>query len=261
MHILFIVLKVILWVVGSFIALELSLRAWKRVYPFRKPLFRRFKTSKGAKDISSTADHLPPANPLIRSIAVLLLKDFIKCCVENDLTVLGGDTDEQRNDAFMEILSQYYAAKSDESMLSYIKLLRDIKVLELRKAMVDTLTYIMKERFSHAAAKGLQKLYPKHQFTESTYIKDLEWVGKAEIKKKIELDGLLKQLSERDKENSKGEHMTPEQKRVNFIDELMDINKIEGVKYDTTMTVLEYARAQSRKHDHIKNLEKQINKK
>jgi len=261
MHILLVVLKVILWVIGSFAFLELSLRAWKRMKPFDKQLFRRNKAGKGAKDISSTADPLLPANPIIRSIAVLLLKDFIKCCVENDLTVLGGDTDEQRNDAFMEILSQYYAAKSDESMLTYIKLLRDIKVLELRKAMIDTLTYIMKERYSHAAAKGLQKLYPKNQFTEQTYIKDLDWVKKAEIKKKIELDGLIKQLAEIDRENSKGNKMTPEQKRINFIDELMDINKIEGVKYDTNMTVLEYARAQARKHDHIKNLEKQINKK
>jgi hypothetical protein len=198
-------------------------------------------------------EEVKPETPnVITSIADLLLKDFIRCCVYRDLSVLGTGTEEELQQAFTNLLSQYYEVKNDERVKYEVKLRKDIATLELRKYRVDVLSSILMDRYSEAAAEGLRLLYPLYEFTEETLAHDLGMVGKAEISKELEHNRVCKKLDSLYTQKQIGKKESPEKKYRNFISRLMDINKVEGVRYDMqTITVMEYAIAEARLMDHV----------
>jgi hypothetical protein len=115
----------------------------------------------------------------------------------------------------------------------------------------------MQERYSYAGAKILNKHYPLFTFSRETYLKDLAAIGNLEIKSNIKIERLRKQLAAL--EQSQQVKQTPEQIRIGFISRLADISKVESIKYDTNMTVFEYAVMENRLIEHIENLQKQAN--
>ena len=202
----------------------------------------------------------PKVASVVTSIADLLLKDFITCCVYHDLSVLGTGTADELNGEFTNLLSQYYEVKNDERVKYEVKLRKDIATLELRKHRVDVLSSILKERYSVAAADGLRVLYPNYEITEQTLAHDLGMIGKGEISKELEHNRACNKLESlyAQKQNDKKE--SPEKQYRNFISRLMDINKVEGVRYNMqTITVMEYAIAEARLADHVANLKEQAN--
>ena len=246
----YVIAFIVLFLTAEFILRWLKFRKCP-ILLIKKPKFLRKRHKSG---ISTTVDHLPVKRQIIRSISTLILKDFITCCVTGDLSVLGDGSDVELHEAFTSILSQYYECKKDESMSSYIRLERDIKALEMRRYWTAVLCDIMHEMYSPACAEALSKLYPMYQFAKESYHNDISLVGKAEIKNNIKYERLVKQKEKRDAEKG-GANVSPEEKHRNIISNLMDINKIEGVKYDVyTMTVLEYAIAENRKQEYIENL-------
>jgi hypothetical protein len=258
MHVLLVIVKVIVYlIIGLFVAEFITRWLMFKRFPFKIPKFNR----KHSKQVVTPIKEETPVNTsLITSISVLILRDFITCCVDGNLSVLGIGTPNEQQAAFTSILSQYYEAKNDPSMSSYIKIIREIKAMELHRGLVNALCTVMRERYSYEAAKVMRELYPKYLFSKQNYIADMEMVAKSEIKNNIKYDRLVVQLKKHEQSQVSSEKVTNEQKHRNFITDLMDINKIEGVKYDiNTMTVLEYAIAQGRKHDYIENLKEQAN--
>lgn len=195
--------------------------------------------------------------PLITSIADLLLKDFIKCCVDADYTCLGEGTKDEHVIVFNSLLSEYYEVSGNESMKSECKLRCDIMLLELRQKHIATLIEILKERYSPAAIGGLKHYYPLYDFSPESYQQDINKVVSGEISRKIDYD-LKKEEVKGYNEDKNSKPQTPMQQHAAFISRLMDINKIEGVRYDmATCTVLEFALGEARKTQYIKNLEAQ----
>jgi len=211
-------------------------------------------------ELSAKGEQTPATSGVITSIADLLLKDFIRCCVYDDLSVLGTGTQEELKVAFTRLLSQYYEVKNDERVKYEVKLRKDIATLELRKYKVAVLASILKSRYSAAAADGLRMLYPNYELTQQTLAHDLSMIGKAEISKEVELSRACLKLESLYSKKINDKKESPEKQYRNFISRLMDINKVEGVRYDLqTITVMEYAIAEARLTDHIANLKAQAN--
>jgi len=219
------------------------IKAKKVIHPFHK----RVKIAPGT----------PIPTNIITSIRVLLLKDFITCCVDNDLTPLGNGTPQELNAAYESILSQYYDVRKDEGVKAYIHLLREIKAIELHQALVKTISTIMQDRYSYSAAEALRAQYPAYKFIPETVADDLLKVSAAEIANTRKLKRLKKALEEREQAQNDDKTMSVADRHRGFIMRLMDINKIEGCRYDDSITVMQYAVLESRLDDHIKNLIKQ----
>lgn len=209
-----------------------------------------------------TIDQEPEAvepSDLITSISTLLLKDFITVCVDNDLSVLGRGTDKQRQNAFEGIISQYYEVRKDEGIITYLKLMRQKGVLELRKVVVEINADILKDRYSIEAAKHLNRLYPIYKFSKETYLKDLEMVGKSEIRNGIELDRIEKQLAARAEKEGSDTTMTPLQKRASFEFKIAEIEKLEGVGKDLyNKPLMSYAIYENRLQAEYEHRQKQL---
>jgi hypothetical protein len=196
--------------------------------------------------------------PIINTITTLKLKAFITCCIDNDLSVLGEGTPEELQAAFNEIISQYYEVKRDENVKQYLKLQKEKGQIELRKATIETISEAMQSRYVPSVCDILRKLYPAYAFTEQSYISDLKLVAIGEIATQRKYERIVKTIEDLDNKAS-DQNLTAIEKHRNFIYRLMDINKVEGVKYDMDMTVMEYAIAESRLNEHIENLKKQAN--
>lgn len=196
---------------------------------------------------------------IINSIQELILKDFIKCSVYKDLSVLGEGTAEELNKAWLNIMSEYYETAQKQDVITYLKLVRDINLLNLQKALIDSISGILNERYSIEACNTLRSLYPKYKFTEDSFKDDLSLIKGYQTADRISYDKLTKQLEKLEINKGKEEVLTDTQRYAKFIHFLADINKYEGVKYDLSMTVLEYAVHEKRLYDYIEHLNEHSN--
>lgn len=215
-------------------------------------------------DLQPNEQPEPPAEQaesnICTDISKIILKNFISACVDGDLSALGTGTEDELKRAFNTILSNYYAARKDDSIKLFVELTGKIKALELHMFMVSTLVSVMEDRYSHKCAEILKGIYKQFAFTPESYIEDLEKVKVGEIAHTVTRDRLKKQLEMLDEANKSDKKMTKQEQHESMISNLMDINKIEGVRYDVNvMTVLEYAVAENRKADYIKQLKEQAN--
>lgn len=217
------------------------------------------------KPITTEAIEQPQNEPiksnLITSIAVLKLKDFITCCVDNDLSVLGEGSEDERKEAFTDLLSQYYEAKGDTEIKEYLQVVSQIKAIELHRELINTIAMVMRERYSQAGAEALRNLYKQfgYQFTEESLEEDLEKVRRGEISNDVTYKRLLKDLEKLDKAKTKSKDLTHVQKLSNFRQRIFDINKVEHGSYDDQMSVLDFAILEARLIEHIETLKDQAN--
>lgn len=196
---------------------------------------------------------------LIRSIADLKLRDFVKCCVYNSLELLGEGSEEERKEAFNDLISQFYKAKKDESILQRLQIIYQLEQIKARKIIIDALSEIMTVRYHEGTAKKLKELYPQFSFSNETILEDLKKVSVGEIANKRTFERLTVQLEKMDAAIGHDESSSPEDKYASFVKRLMDINKHEGVKYDMDMSVLEYAIAEARLTEYIEHLNSKNN--
>ncbi len=243
------------WIITSvLISLPFDIEYALRCYKAKKVLIPQF----GEKQPKEEAKQ-PEAN-IITSISDLTVKQFIQCYAYGKYSVLGIGTDEQLKDGWGVLFSQYHEARKDDSLINYLKLIKQIKILELHRYLITTICAIMKQRYSQSAADVLRSKYPAYKFSKESFEKDLKMVEAAEISNKLKYENLLKQLKIREDANG-GKELSPEEKEQDIIDSLIDIRKHENVNYDQNiMTVMEFARCQHRILKHIEQLKLEANK-
>jgi len=193
-------------------------------------------------------------------ISKVPLYAFIQCVVHDNIAALGEGTEAEQRAAYEEILSQYYTAKDDQQMNEYIRLMKQAALSRMRIEIVGQLASICEQRYSAAAAEVLREYYPQMKFTEQTALQDIKNVRNGEISHRMRYDSTMQQIKHMDSAKGATKDITPAQKMKGVIITLMDISKIEGVRYDmATMTVLEFAIAENRLIEHIENLKNQAN--
>lgn len=207
-------------------------------------------------DISTVADQMPKPI-LIRSISILTLRDFKTCACDGNLTVLGKGTEDELKTVWADILSQYYTIVESDDMKRHTQLGKDIAILQLNEAKIKACTAILEsEIYMPECYSPLKELYPYLELTKETYKNDIKKVRIGEIANKIKLDQLIAKRKTDDDATAE----TPAQKRRSLTNLLMDISKIEGVRYDDNITVETFAMGLNRRAEYIKNME-QSNKK
>ena len=207
------------------------------------------------KPISTTTDHLPAEQEnLIQSITELILKDFVTCIVDKNYSCLGTGTPSEITTAWGRIISQYQAIRKDPAFYKDLLLSKKIYEYEIRTGFITLNSAILKHGYSRSAIKALKTLYPQFQFIKESLEKDLKNIAIGEIFHKGNYDKAIKLLEE----NQSQEHKTAT--RQDFYTSLIEINKLEGTKYDMNITVMEFAILENRLHEHYEFLKDQNRK-
>lgn len=191
---------------------------------------------------------------MITSIKYLILRDFIDIVVYKKFELLGEGSDEERGNAWLNIMSEYYETIEKQDVLIYLKLVRDISMLDLHKALVKAITGIMESRYSHEGAKALKGLYPMFAFSPESYLTDLQAIPTRELANGSKYEALNIQLKKLEEKRTKEKDMTDIQRQGEYMKRIANINKHNGVKYDLSMTVLEFAILEKQLIDHIESI-------
>lgn len=198
---------------------------------------------------------------LLTSISEWLVKGLIECCFYDNYQSVGTGTEEEIQSVYANLISQYHQAVKNEQVGNYIKLVKEIKLIELRWAILANVAEIMTERYCESGAIALRTYYPAYQFTPESFKDDLDMVSKSEIANQIKYERLQAQLAKLDGSQKTESALTPVQRHANFLSRLAEINKYEGTRYkvDET-TVLELAVLENRLNDYIETLQEQAQK-
>ena len=191
---------------------------------------------------------------MITSIKTLILKDFIEISISKDLSILGEGTDVERTSAWMNIMSEYYEACEQTDFIVRLKLVREIELMNLHFKIIEVIGTIMQDHYYSEGAKMLRDLYPQYKFTKESILADLQGVSTREIANKVKYDRMVKQLSKIDSKSENSKVQTDTQKYVQFTKRIANINKHNGVRYDLTMTVLEFAVLEHQLIEHIEHM-------
>lgn len=228
---------------------EISCRYWLKFQSFKVARVNKLSQSSQSsqKEDKESTESIKPYNG-ITSISVLTLRQFIQCICYGNLSVLGEGTPEQLQDAFNDLLSQYYEAKKDEGAKQRVECVAKMKEIEMHAFLLNSLNEILQERYSEAACEILRKLYPKYQFSYESLANDLKTVKTLEIKNAITYDRYKKALDEM---GGNGKAATEQ----DLIKTLLSISKFQGASYNQEMTVMEFAVAQNMIMEHIEDLE------
>ena len=197
----------------------------------------------------------PPPFKVIISISDLTLRAFIQCVCYSNLNVLGTGTPQQLQDAFTELLSQYYEASGNTTMSEQIKTRGRLHMLVLHSNLVKTYINLIKERYTDEAGAILIELFKNHPVAGSFSLKFPQDIKKAEtieIRTNMEIKRLKKQI----KENEPSQKTTENE----LIDRLLMVSKFMGVGYNMDMSVREYARAQYQMQEYYVHLQSEKNK-
>lgn len=189
-----------------------------------------------------------PETVIITSISVLTLWQFVQCSIFGNLSVLGNASPELLKRTFDNLMSQYHEARGDKSMLVYLKLIKQLKDIEIHMELVQFNATILYERYCTSAVGLMSKIYPMYTFSEKTYLHDLEMVSRAMISKKRKYDDLNKQIQAW--ESKSGTNQTNEQKVMAYEDTLLAISNHEKMSYSDDITVLRYCRLLNRLEKH-----------
>lgn len=189
------------------------------------------------------------------SILTLTMGDFLKCLIDENFSVLGHEIEDENYRFWQKILSQYYTASENRDVIDYVSAVRDANSALLSLKLVETLEICLNEMYVESACISLNKLYPQFTFSKETYKEDIKRLLGYKIADKIKYDNALKELEQTSVTSER--ILSKEQKYENYIRAMFDISKFEGVKYDMTMTVLEFAIASKRLTAYIEHMEKQ----
>lgn len=208
--------------------------------------------NKPVHEVSTTSDHLPviPAN-LITSISDFLLKDYVTCVVDRDYRSIGTGSPEEVLSAWGNLLSQYQNIKKDPAFSKELMLSKTIYEYEIREAFICLNTEILNNGYCNSSIKWLKKLYPNYLFTKETLQNDLRLISLAEKAYRANYELAIRQM------DKSGEDNPQEVTRDHFHYILFEISKLEGVKYDMTISLMEYAILENRLYKHYEFLKDQ----
>lgn len=194
--------------------------------------------------------------PLVSSIRDLPLKHFIACQVDSNLSVLGNGTDLQLQAAWMRLLSEYYCVMENAQARRYIELVCGMEAIKFRAAYIDFLLATLSELYTQEIADILHKEHPAFTFSRETYIQEITYVQNIEKRHKGEYDNLKLEFDKLESSNSNGK----ETKRLDYIEQLLDINKHEHASYTENMSTELFALCLKRLERHYRMLEEQAEK-
>ena len=137
--------------------------------------------------------YIPPEKEpfclLINDYSLLKMSAFIACCTKGDMSALilsGEPNDRQLQQAYMQILSDFYQTKKDVAILNYIKLSVSIINLEVRMNRVQRNIDALRMHYHPALIEELKADgYTSFRFTEQTIEKDLQRIETSEKKYKL----------------------------------------------------------------------------
>lgn len=154
------------------------------------------------EELQKLADTLPPL--LITELDKLLFPQFIECAVNNNLQVLvlsGNATEDQKNDAWMHLLSQYYGHSGNTNAATYIQKAAKISALDEKCTKVSILVASIEllhksKTFTEEKQKLIVRLKEwgyTNSFSEDALVADLQSVGRQLSNDRLKLAVLRKE--------------------------------------------------------------------
>lgn len=189
---------------------------------------------------------------------------FVKCAAYKEyhhLVICGQPTDEEKEMAWLKILSQYYAANGSEDMKKYVSNTQWVEYLKARIARVAGNIYAVRvaiEVFGGVTdditpiIDELKADGYEYAFNIDTIEKDLRMIETAEKHYIIK----IKQMQ--GDNPAAGKNRTPEETEADLLNTLFDINQHEGATYKAgEISVQEYCILVSRLQKHYEYLKTQ----
>jgi ribosomal protein S15P/S13E len=194
---------------------------------------------------------------IYHTCANLPLSKFISCICDNDLNSLiitGTASNEQLEESWILILSEYQELKDDTiDSVTQIRLTKEIKRLKNHLFLVDTCVHYLTFRYSESIAKSLQKLgytFKPKSTIPSKYINELTAVVNRSNTRFIELQQNISQLKKEIDKLQDGIKIT----RSDFENKLIYIEEMQKVSYDMDkLTVQKFVLLEKKFEDYIKH--------
>lgn len=191
----------------------------------------------------------------VSCIKDLPLRDFISCQVDGNLQVLGKGSETGLQAAWMRLLSEFYVTSGNTQAARYIELIAGMEAIKFRAAYIDFLLSSISECYTEEIAQRIRDEHPDLQFTRETYPREITYVQNKEKRHKMEYDNLKAEFDKLESGNT-----NKETKRLDYIEQLLDINKQEHATYTEEMSTETFALCIKRLERHYKMLEEQARK-
>lgn len=206
----------------------------------------------------------PPFALINDDIKHITVRQFIQVVVHNDYTSLilaGEPSDEQKAEALENIMFQYHDVIMDDKTEVYIKTVTNIHELQIKMNRVnmniEALTFVL----DPGIIEELKADGYNYQFTEETYLKDIQRIQTALKRDKIAMQKAKNRLSEL-QGGSKGKKPTED----DILSNLAELRKFENyqsepLKLAEELTVYGYAQAMKRYNKELELKRKQAERK
>lgn len=208
----------------SYLALEVKqlIKGIKNL-PLLKRLIRTPNSDGDQSDTRTQTDS--KSKGTIQHLSQLPLKDFINgVCYGSDIP------------NFEDLLMQYYSILNSAHSQEYTRLLASIKAIQFRAQIIDSVCTCLCANYHEEIAAILRTEYP-FQFTEDSYIADLENIPRIEANNMHQFNQLKAQFDKL--MSNDGKEPTPESKYKGFITKIFDINehaKYQAISLDSSST-------------------------
>lgn len=106
----------------------------------------------------------------------LKMAGYARVVVHSDYTPLilvGQPTDEQLQDAWLDILSEYQKNRIDPELTGYYEETQEKSRYEFRKSIIQKIIYMLRQRYEPALIDELITEGYDYEFNEDTYLDDL----------------------------------------------------------------------------------------
>lgn len=193
--------------------------------------------------------------PLVSCIKDLPLKHFIACQVDGNYLVLGNGSELELQAAWMRLLSEFYVTSGNTQAARYVELVAGMEAIKFRAAYIDFLLASISECYTDEIAQRIRDEHPDFKFTRESYLQEITYVQNKEKRYKMEFDDLKAEFDKLEKSNT-----NKETKRLDYIEQLLDINKQEHATYTEEMSTETFALCIKRLEQHYKMLEEQAAK-
>lgn len=235
---------------------------------------KRFAIPIWAKNVVNTLkqsynEHFPEAVPkpfglIIDDIKLLKLGAFRRCVVEGDLTALimtGEALPEDLDNAFMNILSQFYEVKKDKAIGDFINTKVAIVKKKLHIERIEQLVAVMRITPDASVINELKADGYNYPFTEASMDKDLQAIITGEKKHVREYNRLLRYFNEN--YEKKGNKLMSDEDFMSQVDVIRQFAnyKESPVAMLESITVYDYGLAWASYYKHIEYLESLNHKK
>ena len=213
-------------------------------------------------ELSNTVPYNKPH--FVTTITRLPLLDFMECCVQGkyDSIILGihsKPTEDEISEAWLKLLSQYYAARKDDSNSTRNEILCRMQELRLRASIITMLLNSLGMVYSPKLIKTLKdydEAFEQFAFTESTINDDLQLVKNMEINYEIEYRQLkddLEAIERNTRDKSGNQVVTGEQVFYDYVAAYNEAFKT-GLSVDT-MSTMTYANNCHRYDEYVKSMD------